>query len=100
MKAFLGWFLLWLLRPTSVAFARWRLSTLDRKTQALTLKLMVNRRRTPYFDERRNRTIPMIFGMPMGPYPEPNLLDMRQGACVPHLNPPSPPGTAVQPPLT
>src|SRR5258708_15407288 len=96
MKAFLGWFLLWLLRPTSVAFARWRLSTLDRKTQALTLKLMVNRRRTPYFDERRNRTIAMIFGMPMGTYTEPKLLDMLLGACVAQCNSAIAAGTTAQ----
>lgn len=86
MKAFLGWFMLWLLRPVGIAVARWHLSTLDRKTRAITLKLLLNRRRTAHSA--------FIFGMPLGTYIEPKMLDMLFGSCIAQCNSTIAAGTA------
>lgn len=96
MKWLLGSFLLWLIRPVAVASARWHLQALDRKTQIATLKLLVSRRRTPYISSRRNQTLGLIFGMPLGTYSEPKVLDMLLGACVAQCNSTIAAGTAAQ----
>jgi len=92
MKAFIGWFLLLLLRPANLTFARWRLTTLDRKTQSLVLKLLLNRRRTLFSA--------FTFGMPFSNVLEPKLMDQLFGAVVAQGNQVIAAGTAAQSSLT
>jgi hypothetical protein len=88
MQALIGGILLWLIRPVGVSLARWHLSTLDRKTQILTAKLILARRRDP--------RLAMVFGMPMGTYTEPKVLDMLLGVCVAQCNSTIAAGTTAQ----
>jgi hypothetical protein len=96
MRALIGGILLFFLRPANAAFARWRFSSLDRKTQILVAKLLIDRRRSPYLREKRNRYLVPIFGMPIGTYGEPKLLDMLFGSCVAQCNSTIAAGTAAQ----
>lgn len=88
MQAIIGGILLFLLRPVGVALARWHLSYLDRKTQILTLKLLLARRRDP--------RLALVFGMPLGTYAEPKVLDQLFGVCVAQCNSAISAGTAAQ----
>lgn len=100
MKALLGGFLLWLLRPTALAAAKWRFQSLDRKTQALTIKLLTGRRRTPYLNQKRNRALQLIYGMPFSNVLEPKLLDQLLGAVVAQCNQAISAGTTAQSSIT
>jgi hypothetical protein len=100
MRAFIGGILLFFLRPAQLGFIRWRLSTLDRKSQILVTKLLVDRRRSPYLDKRRNRVLAPIFGMPMSNTLEPKILDQLLGAVVAQCNQAIAAGTTAQSSIT
>lgn len=92
MQALIASVVLWFLRPVSVAFARWRLSTLDRKTQLVVARLLIGRRRDP--------RLAMVFGMPFSNFAEPKLLDMLLGSVVAQCNQAISAGTTAQTAIT
>lgn len=88
MNYLIGTFLLWLLRPVSLALIHWRLRTLDRKSQMLIAKLLISRRRDP--------RLLQVFAMPFSNVLEPKLLDQIFGCVVAQCNSTIAAGTAAQ----